>query len=160
MNAKELYDLAQTHTFNDHPNFNVERAIELFSEVLALEPDHPFALEERSRCYRRLNKSLKCYEDLVALHKKAHNEDQKRRHAIDIAVELNNLGRHEEGLKWLIGLDLSPERISTYGLTIREQLFRKNGYPELADKDKAQIDAYNAAQQSLWDDPLYYGHYK
>jgi hypothetical protein len=94
--------------------------------------------------------------DLITLVRQNYNV----RHMRDIGECLYELKRYSDAVDVLQSLDLDPQQQSTFGLRLREKVYRAAGFHALADKDKAQADAYDAAQQKLWDDPNYYGHYK
>ena len=49
--------------------------------------------------------------------------------------------------------------MSTFGLRLREKLFRLTNQSDHAEQDKKQADQYDEEQKKLWDDPNYYGHY-
>ena len=156
MDLEKIYNEAQECTYNDSPTYNIKRAIELFSQIIDIDPNFRFALEERSRCYFRLGMNEERMKDILAYTK--NNPDIRSK--IEIADCLKNLGRYEEGVQLLLNLDLNPQQLSTHGLRLRESLYRLTGKLEHAERDKKIADEYDEAQLKLWDDPNYYGHYK
>ena len=94
--------------------------------------------------------------DLITLVRQHYNE----RHMRDIGECLYELKRYRDAVDVLQSLDLNPQQQSTFGLRLREKVYRAAGLHHLAEIDKARADAYDAEQQKLWDDPNYYGHYK
>jgi len=156
LSIEELYQKAQACTYNDSPTFSVEKAIELFSQVIQIDPFYKCALEERSRCYFRLGMHEERIKDILVYTK--DNPDIRAR--VDIADSLKSLGRFQDGVEMLHDLDLDPQQMSTFGLRLRESLYRLVGKNDLADSDKTRADAYDEEQRKLWDDPNYYGHYK
>ena len=155
MDLEKLYHEAQECTFNDSHTFNIKQAIELFSQVIASDPGFRFALEERSRCYFRLGMHEERIQDILAYTKGKPDIRSK----VDIADSLCHLGRYTEAVNLLKDLDLNPQQMSTFGLRLREKLFRLTNQSDHAEQDKKQADQYDEEQKKLWDDPNYYGHY-
>ncbi|MBK7130717.1 MAG: hypothetical protein IPM74_08740 [Crocinitomicaceae bacterium] len=155
MDLEKIYHEAQECTYNDSPTFNIKRAVELFSAVISINPDFKLALEERSRCYFRLDMHAERIQDILAYTKQ--NPDVRSK--VDIADSLCYLQRYSEAVNLLKGLDLNPQQMSTFGLRLREKLYRLTGQFDLAEQDKKQADHYDEEQKKLWDDPNYYGHY-
>jgi tetratricopeptide (TPR) repeat protein len=156
MDIEQLYQQAQECTYNDSPTFDIRNAITLFSQVIEIDPFYKCALEERSRCYFRLGMHEERIKDILMYTK----DNPDIRSKVDIADSLKQLGRFEIALDMLHGLDLDPQQMSTFGLRLRESLYRLTGKNELADLDKLKADTYDEEQRKLWDDPNYYGHYK
>lgn len=156
MDIEQLYQRAQECTYNDSPTFDIRNAIALFSQVIEIDPFYKCALEERSRCYFRLGMHEERIKDILMYTK----DNPDIRSKVDIADSLKQLGRFEIAADILHGLDLDPQQMSTFGLRLRESLYRLTGKNELADLDKLKADTYDEEQRKLWDDPNYYGHYK
>jgi tetratricopeptide (TPR) repeat protein len=152
----QLFMQATQFTYNDSPTYSIEKAIALYSKVIEIDATYRNVLENRAQCYFRLGMHEARMNDLITLVRQHYNE----RHMRDIGECLYELKRYRDAVDVLQSLDLNPQQQSTFGLRLREKVYRAAGLHHLAEIDKARADAYDAEQQKLWDDPNYYGHYK
>lgn len=156
MTIDQLYNEANECTYTTSPKFNRQRAAELFSQVIEMDPKYKSAIFNRAQCYFALGR----YEEYIHDMLEDCNQNPDTRIKILIADAYSKMGNNAKALDLLHGENLDPQILSVSGLHLRQKLYLAAGKPELAETDRKKAEQYEEEQRKLWDDPNYYGHYK